>query len=144
MELIAIFKLLLSITLNFCTIWRAGANLFGVLTGLVGFACILHGMAGAGMVSSHNWHVAGIQALTLTIWIIGILPVIISIIYIISGVETWKVLVGMCSYIVVATMFWADWVISCITGDFAGSPNGKVAAVYWVYFTAKRFPIFAM
>ncbi|KAF4628399.1 hypothetical protein G7Y89_g9761 [Cudoniella acicularis] len=144
LELIAVFKLLLSITLNFCTMWRAGVEAFSFLTGVVGVVCMISGAAGAGLIASNNWHVAGVPALTLTIWLIGILPAICCTICVISGIEVWKVLVGFGAYIIIAIMFWSDWIISCITGDFGGSPDGKVAIVYWVYFAAKRLPMFAM
>jgi hypothetical protein len=37
---------------------------------------------------------------------------------------------------------YSDWVLGLISGDLAGAPGGGVALFYWIYFVAKRLPLF--
>lgn len=37
--------------------------------------------------------------------------------------------------------FYTDWALAALAGDLVGRPGGENAAVYWVYFAAKRLPM---
>ena len=37
-------------------------------------------------------------------------------------------------------VFFSDWVLGAIAGNFSGIPDGNNAVLFWVYFAAKRLP----
>lgn len=39
--------------------------------------------------------------------------------------------------------FYTDWALATLTGDMAGTPSSDNAIFYWIYFAAKRFPLFS-
>jgi hypothetical protein len=39
---------------------------------------------------------------------------------------------------------WADWVLAAIADNWGGMPSGDIAVFFWIYFAAKRLPMFSM
>jgi len=39
--------------------------------------------------------------------------------------------------------FYSDWILAAIADNLAGAPSRDNAAVYWLYFIAKRLPFFS-
>jgi hypothetical protein len=44
----------------------------------------------------------------------------------------------------VLSALYADWVLGCIAGNFVGVPSSDIQVLYWVYFAAKRLPMFSL
>jgi len=49
-------------------------------------------------------------------------------------------------FICVFALFWMDWALAIITGNLAGSPGNdrRIQAIFWIYFLAKRLPLFSL
>jgi hypothetical protein len=45
--------------------------------------------------------------------------------------------------IIFFAVFYSDLVLAALKNDWVGSPSGPLKALYWVYFVAKRLPMFA-
>jgi hypothetical protein len=39
---------------------------------------------------------------------------------------------------------YSDWVLGAMAGNYSGIPSGDIAALYWIYFIAKRLPLGAL
>lgn len=37
--------------------------------------------------------------------------------------------------------FYCDWILAALTNNWSGAPSNDIAALYWIYFVAKRFPM---
>jgi hypothetical protein len=44
--------------------------------------------------------------------------------------------------LVVLGVFYSDWILAAIAENLAGVPSSDVAILYWLYFVAKRLPLF--
>lgn len=49
-----------------------------------------------------------------------------------------------CYWFCIYSAFFSDWLLSAISGDWAGLPNDDVQWLYWLYFAAKRAPMFML
>jgi hypothetical protein len=45
-------------------------------------------------------------------------------------------------WICLLASLYSDWVLGLISGDLVGVPSGDIAALFWMYFMAKRLPLF--
>jgi hypothetical protein len=39
---------------------------------------------------------------------------------------------------------WSDWILAAIANNWGGLPSGDIAFLFWIYFIAKRLPMFSV
>ena len=45
--------------------------------------------------------------------------------------------------LMVLLSFCTDWILAVMAHNYTGYPEGEVEVIYWIYFAAKRLPLFA-
>ena len=100
-----------------------------------------------------HWSNNTIKGLTTGLFNLPLLAVLILSRHLFKCLERWEfrlahVLEGMAAGLVIyagALMlhlsFCMDWVLAVIAGNYSGKPDGDIAIIYWIYFTAKRLPL---
>jgi hypothetical protein len=51
---------------------------------------------------------------------------------------------GAIGVAVAVAVFYSDWTLAAVQNNWAGTPSDDFAYLYWIYFAAKRLPMFAL
>ncbi|KAF2101284.1 hypothetical protein NA57DRAFT_72726 [Rhizodiscina lignyota] len=168
--LIAIWKMLLSLTLSFITIHvgqKAGKSghdwrKLGLWTILYGVGTFL-GMIGLISIVKEIWdesHPARI--VTYVLGTLGGFPFALWAVIVFVSWLPWAArytpsdrrlmewsTMRKYSYWTLALLglwcaFYCDWILATIDGNYSGEPSSDIAVLYWIYFAAKRLPMLSI
>ncbi|KAI9864677.1 MAG: hypothetical protein M1813_003167 [Trichoglossum hirsutum] len=129
---------------------REGYNRWKLLLWLVPYGCgMVTGMAGLVSLVRHNWHNHQIQIITgVFISVVFSTALVIALLVCCSiGKLITSGFVGLFiagSLIGILSAFYSDWILAAVMGNLVGTPSADVAALYWIYFVAKRLPLFSL
>ncbi|EAU84073.2 hypothetical protein CC1G_06935 [Coprinopsis cinerea okayama7 len=132
------------------TMWWTVLYLPGMFAGMVGLMSLV----------VQNFHIEALKILTVVFYTIVGFGIMVGLLSIVIGrmrkpryesidrKETVQqglggLIISVMIYTVLAA-FYGDWALGLMTDNLIGLPSGDYRALYWLYFTAKRLPMFSM
>jgi hypothetical protein len=160
--LIAFWKLTLSLSMNLIgfirvfggkdqetgtALWGSIIYWFGSVVGIVGLFRIVH------ETFAENKAVRILTLVLVGLIALGIGTVVLVVLVmscvsddfnfveaVLASQISWGIAIAA---LVVIAVFFSDWILAAVEGNWVGVPSGNYEIVYWLYFAAKRLPMFS-